>query len=484
MSIVTRYALLPQRRTKIVATLGPATQQPTQIRALIEAGVNVFRVNMSHGSHADHAAAIANIREQAAALGTFTGILVDLCGPKIRTGRFGQSPLRLTEGALVTVTTREVVGDATLIPSQYAGLATDVVPGDRILLNDGAAELVVLEVAGTEVLCRVVEGGPIGDRKGINLPGVKVSAPSLTDKDREDARFALAQQADFIALSFVRTAEDVRSLLALIDDSPWRPSVIAKIEKPEALENLEEILDTADGIMVARGDLGVELPPEQVPIAQTQLVRAARLHDKPVIVATQMLESMITAARPTRAEVSDVSGAVASGADAVMLSAETAIGEYAVDAVETMHRIARQTESYQFHARSPGIRLPLEATHGHATHGNAVASATALLVAQTQARAVVVFTRFGVTAAALCAARPPAPVVVVSDSPSVCRRMSLLWGALPVLDGGISGEEAHQTARRIAREAGLAEAGQVLLLVQGFNKDPQLETPSITLLRA
>ena len=303
MTIVTRFDLLKHRRTKIVATVGPSSRSPVQVRGLIQAGVDVFRVNMSHGKHSEHAAAIAVIREQAAALGTHTAILADLCGPKIRTGKFPDGPVTLVRDAEVTVTVRDVPGSASLIPSQYVGLAEDVRTGDRILLNDGAAELTVLTVAGTEVHCRVVQGGPIGDHKGINLPGVAVSAPSLTAKDIEDAHFALAQQVDFIALSFVRTAADVESLRAVIDASDARPWIIAKIEKPEALENSVEILQVADGIMVARGDLGVELPPEQVPLAQAQLVNTARIYDKPVIVATQMLESMISAARPTRAEV-------------------------------------------------------------------------------------------------------------------------------------------------------------------------------------
>ena len=364
MSIVTRFDLLKYRRTKIIATVGPSSREPAQVRALIQAGVDVFRINMSHGRQAEHAAAIEVIRKQAALLGTHTAILADLCGPKIRTGKFPAGPVTLVRDADVTVTVREVPGNAGLIPSQYAGLADDVRPGDRILLNDGAAELVVREVAGTEVHCRVVQGGPIGDHKGINLPGVQVSAPSLTPKDIDDARFAIAQQVDLIALSFVRTRADVESLRALVEDSDVRPWIIAKIEKPEALENSVEILQVADGIMVARGDLGVELPPEQVPLAQAQLVNTARLYDKPVIVATQMLESMIAAARPTRAEVTDASSAVASGADAVMLSGETAVGAFAVETVEIMSRIIRQTESYQFHTRPRGEQAHTGA-HGH-----------------------------------------------------------------------------------------------------------------------
>ena len=481
MAIVTSTTLLKQRRTKIVATVGPASSTPDRLRALIEAGVNVFRLNMSHGTHAEHAAVISAIRAVAAELGSWTGILADLCGPKIRTGRFAENPTRLADDADVTVTTRDVLGSATLIPSQYPGLAADVHPGDRILINDGAVELQVLRVEGTDVRCRVVHGGLVGDKKGINLPGVRVSAPSLTEKDVVDAEFALLQGVDFIALSFVRTRADVVSLLKIVDQSDWRPAVIAKIEKPEALENATEILEVVDGIMVARGDLGVELPPEQVPLAQSQLVAAARLYDKPVIVATQMLESMISAARPTRAEVSDVSNAVASGADAIMLSGETAVGAYPVEAVETMNRIARQTESYQFHARMGRVGSP-DGMHGHLSAGDAVASATAHLVKDTQARAVVVISMNGITAATIAAARPDAPVLVVCKDPAICRRVALLWGAIPLVDDGVGLENPNLIARRVARDSGLAGFGDYVVLVRGFHSEPLMNTPSITLL--
>ena len=338
MAIVTEVELLKHRRTKIIATVGPACAAPEVLRALIEAGVNVFRVNLSHGTHAAHGAAIARIREVAASLGSATAILADLCGPKIRTGRFVAGQVDIASGSEVVVTTADVAGDARVIPSQYADLPRDVARGQRILLNDGAVELEVLAVAGEEVRCRVVAGGPVGDHKGINLPDSTVSAPSLTAKDRADAAFALAAGVDFLALSFVRTAADIDELRALVDAAGDTAGIIAKIEKPEALAHSRAIIAAADGIMVARGDLGVELAPEQVPLAQAQLITLARAMNKPVIVATQMLESMITNARPTRAEVSDVAFAVASGADAVMLSGESAVGRYPVGAVRMMDR--------------------------------------------------------------------------------------------------------------------------------------------------
>ncbi len=482
MSIVTSFDLLKHRRTKIVATIGPRTRDGDSIRALVTAGVDVFRLNMSHGSHDEHAAAIAHIRAHAAALERHTAILVDLCGPKIRTGRFARSPLSLVAGRELTITMRDVVGDETLIPSQYERLAADVRAGDRVLLNDGAVELRVLEVAGGEVRCLVVSGGAIGDHKGINLPGVDVSAPSLTDKDVVDAHFALAHEVDFIALSFVRRREDVDALRAIVAGYEARPAIVAKIEKPEALDNSLDIIDAADAIMIARGDLGVELQPEQVPLAQHQLIRLARHRDRPVIVATQMLESMIVNARPTRAEVTDVSNAVASGADAVMLSGETAVGEHPIEAVAMMSRIARQTESYQFHMRPAGGRAHAAGAPGHVSFGDAIANAAAQLVAETGARAVVVLSMQGVTAATLSAARPDAPIVAMSRDPAVCRRMNLLWGALPVVDAGAGTDNPNLVARRVVLRLGIAEPGQYIVLVRGFHAEPELNTPTVTLM--
>jgi len=482
MSIVTSFDLLKHRRTKIVATIGPRTRDGDSIRALVTAGVDVFRLNMSHGSHDEHAAAIAHIRAHAAALERHTAILVDLCGPKIRTGRFARSPLSLVASRELTITMRDVVGDETLIPSQYERLAADVRAGDRVLLNDGAVELRVLEVAGSEVRCLVVSGGAIGDHKGINLPGVDVSAPSLTGKDIADAHFALAHEVDFLALSFVRRREDVDALRAIVDGYEARPAIVAKIEKPEALDNSLDIIDAADAIMIARGDLGVELQPEQVPLAQHQLIRLARRRDRPVIVATQMLESMIANARPTRAEVTDVSNAVASGADAVMLSGETAVGEHPIDAVAMMSRIARQTESYQFHMRPAGGRAHAAGAPGHVSFGDAIANAVAQLVAETGARAVVVLSMQGVTAATISAARPDAPIVAMSRDAAVCRRMNLLWGALPVVDAGAGTDNPNLVARRVVLRLGIAEPGQYIVLVRGFHAEPELNTPTVTLM--
>ncbi|MGR9090203.1 MAG: pyruvate kinase [Gammaproteobacteria bacterium] len=482
MSIVTELDFLKYRRTKIVATIGPASADPATIHALINAGVGVFRINMSHGAHESHRAAIAAIRESAATLEAHTAILADLCGPKIRTGKFAGGAIELEAGAEVTVTSRDVLGDTGIIPSQYESLPRDVAPGNRILLNDGAVELEVLHVEGPDIACRVVAGGPVGDHKGINLPGVNVSAPSLTEKDRTDAAFALAEDVDFIALSFVRSAVDIQQLVEVVSGAEHPPLLIAKIEKPEALENNAEILALADGIMVARGDLGVELSPEQVPIAQHQLINLAIEANKPVIVATQMLESMIENARPTRAEVTDVSTAVASGTDAVMLSGETAVGRHPVRAVAMMDRVARQTESYHWHLEAPARHEQTRRRRGTVAFGKAIANAAARLVADMGARAVLVISNQGMTAATISAARPEAPVIAISRSARTCRRMNLMWGVVPHLDRAVGQENPTAVARRVARELGVAAPGELVVLVRGFHADAAMNTPSVTLL--
>jgi pyruvate kinase len=409
-------------------------------------------------------------------------VLADLCGPKIRVGRFAQGRIELADGDRVTVTTRDVPGEPGLIPSQYEALAHDVRPGDRILLDDGLLELRVEGVDGTEITCRVVHGGVLKDRKGMNLPGVDVSAPSMTEKDHEDARFVLDLGVDFVALSFVRRAADVEELRELI--SAQNPAhVIAKIEMPEALEAIDEILDVSDGIMVARGDLGVELPPEMVPIAQRRLVNAARSQNKPAIVATQMLESMIEHPRPTRAEVSDVSTAVFSGADAVMLSAETASGRYPVQAVEMMDRVARQVEACLWEEGAFGTIALREDEERPIPLHEAIARSTAQLSRDLRVRSILVLSRSGATAGMVAAARPAAPVLAASTEPRICARMSLLWGVISVLVDEAEYQQPTALARRLARELGLGEAGDFILTVQGFKQPPEDTAPTITALR-
>lgn len=394
---------------------------------------------------------------------------------------FQNGEIELIQGSEVTVTTRDLIGETGLIPSQYQQLADDVEKGNRILLNDGAMELSVLSVSGEDILCKVIHGGILKDKKGINLPGVNISAPSLTDKDREDAEFMLGLGVDFLALSFIRTAQDVHDLRELIDNKQSATAIVAKIEKPEALENASKIIEATDAIMVARGDLGVELNPEQVPVAQSQLIDLARRQFKPVIVATQMLESMIENPRPTRAEVTDISYAVSLGTDAIMLSAETAAGDYPVEAVRIMHRIVCQTESYLWnHGGYPNITqkkngkpIPI---------WDSIANTVSKLSRDLEVRAVMVLSQSGMSAATVSSARPAAPVVAVSSDETVCRKLTLLWSVIPLLSEEAGTVNPNTLTRSVARELKLADAGEHVLLVRGFHQDPNKNTPSITVI--
>lgn len=475
--------LLKRRRTKIVATLGPSSSEPALIERLIAAGVDVFRLNMSHGNQEGHRVAAERVRAAAARSGSPIALLADLCGPKIRVGRFPEGKIGLVAGNRVVVTVRDIDGAPGLIPSQYAELARDVKPGDRILLDDGILELRVEAVEGTEIPCTVINGGVLKDNKGMNLPGVDVSAPALTEKDREDAAFALEVGVDFLALSFVQKAADVEELKALIAASGRPAHIIAKIETASGLENIDEILDAADALMVARGDLGAELPPEVVPIAQRRLVAKARAKSKPVIVATQMLESMIVNPRPTRAEVSDVSTAVYSGADAVMLSAETASGAHPLLAVEMMNRVARQIEgdlwtdrAFELLSDSPADVRPLPLPV-------ALARSIAQLSRDLRVHAVVVFTRSGATAAVVAAAHPAAPVLALTTDAQTARQMNLLWGVIPLQVAAGDVESPNALARSLSRDLGLASPGDFILAITGFAATQSESEPAITVLR-
>ncbi len=459
-------ALLKRRRTKIVATLGPTSSGTDVIAELIARGVDVFRLNMSHGSHETHAALFQRVRQAAAEGGAIVGVLADLCGPKIRVGRFESGQIELVPGSQVTVTTREVVGRPGLIPSQYPDLAHDVRPGARVLLADALLELRVDAVDGTEVSCTVVNGGVLSDRKGINLPDVEMSAGSLTEKDVIDARFALSLGVDYLALSFVRRASDVLELRSLVPGGQ-SVGIIAKIERPEALDGIEAILEVSDGIMVARGDLGAELPPERVPVAQRQLIAYARSAAQPSIVATQMLESMVEHPRPTRAEVSDVSTAVFGGADAVMLSAETASGRYPVGAVAMMDRVAREVEGYLWSENGFRSDAAAPRTGSSFVLHEAMGRSTAQLSRDLQVRAIVVLSRTGTTARMVSSARPAAPVLAATGSATVARQMTLLWGVVPCLVAPEALADFEALATRLALGSGLAQTGQRILIVTG-----------------
>ena len=485
MRIEADVKLLKYRRTKIVATLGPSSSDEETIARLIAAGVNVFRLNMSHGTHAAHRRAYERIRAVEARVGQPVAVMADLCGPKIRVGRFPGGAIELAAGEPVTVTTREIQGAPGLIPSQYPDLAADVSAGNRVLLDDGNLELQVEGVSGSEIACRVVAGGTLSDHKGMNLPGVSVSAPSLTDTDRVDARFALDLGVDLLALSFVRQASDVAALRELIAEVDAGTGVVAKIEKPEALENIDAILEAADAVMVARGDLGVELMPQAVPVAQDQLIDLARVYRKPVIVATQMLESMITHPRPTRAEVSDVATAVRSGADAVMLSAETASGRYPVEAVSMMNDIARQAEGYLWRLGAFGALTRKTDQPPPLSVENALSASMAQLSRDLRVRAIVVVSFLhGHSLAVMSASRPAAPIIGICPDQRTARAAALLWGVIPVTAASADMADLRRLARSTAVSMGMAQEGQSLLLVQGFHSDPRQNTPSVTVVSA
>lgn len=481
---------LIHRRTKIVATVGPASSTQAMLEKLITAGVNVFRLNFSHGTHETHAQIYANIRAASDKLECHVGVLADMCGPKIRCGHFKDGGIDLVPGEAVTVTVRKVEGEPGLIPTEYDALAGDVDPGDRILMNDGVFELEVTSVEGTEIRCVVKRGGRLTNRKGINLPGVKISTPSVTEKDKRDARFAAGLGVDFMALSFVRSGDDVRELRALLTEV-GRPDlpIISKIEKPEALDNIDDILKAGDGIMIARGDLGVELPAEEVPIIQQSLVELAVEANQPVIVATQMLESMIGNARPTRAEVTDVAHAAMAGTDAVMLSGETAAGKYPVEAVETMNRVLRLVEGWQWHHHQFGqlVEHSTSARQEETTElqlSEAMARATAQLSRELQARAIVVPSNSGFTARMVAAERPQAPIIVAAADPGVCRRLALSWG---VRSHHLPEESFRKPLSELATDLvhtlDFKDRGEFVLLVHGEHPHMRQVEPSISLLK-
>ena len=409
------------RRAKIVATLGPATSSPETLRRLVHAGLDVARINLSHGTHDDHHASITNLRQAADDERRPVGILADLQGPKIRVGTFADGPIELDEGDEFTITTEDVSGDNHRVSTTYKGLPGDVRPGDRVLIDDGRVVLECTKTTSTDVHTRVIFGGPVSNHKGLNLPGVAVSVPALTEKDENDLRWALHQGVDIVALSFVRSPADAEECHRIMDEEGITVPLIAKIEKPQAVERLHDIIEVFDGVMVARGDLGVELPLENVPMVQKRAIERCRDKAKPVIVATQMLESMISAPRPTRAEASDVANAVLDGADAVMLSGETSIGQYPVDTVETMARIVGAAEQESLRASHMLNRVP-------ETTGGAIARAAAEIGATIGARALVAFTMSGETARRLARYRSPIPLMAFTTEPLTRGRLALTWG--------------------------------------------------------
>ena len=455
----------PARRAKIICTIGPACNSEAGIRELMRRGMDVARLNFSHGTHEDHAHNIERLRSAAEKEGRAICILQDLQGPKIRTGRLkGHGPVLLTAGAQVTITPRDTVGTPTVISTTFQELAHEVEPGSRILLSDGRIELRVHRVRGQDVQCEVVNGGLLAEHQGINLPGIALRIPALTEKDRADLEFGLNHGVDMVAISFVRSASDVRDAKQLISSHASDVPVIAKLEKPQSIEQLEEILEAADGVMVARGDLGVEVPPEKVPIIQKYVIRRAGDWRKPVIIATQMLESMIQNPRPTRAEASDVANAIFDGTDAVMLSGETATGSYPREAVAIMARIVVEAEHNMVAFSEPRRRRDRQ----HLSIAETICESISHAAFDLPMGAIAVFTETGNTARMISKYRPKAEIYAFSPYAAVCNRTNLFWGVHPVLhEKTVSGEQMVSLAERVLLRKGILKVGDVLGVVAG-----------------
>jgi pyruvate kinase len=454
------------RRAKILATLGPASREPATLEALLAAGANAVRINMSHGAHEEHAETIRRARAAAEKMGRPLAVLVDLSGPKIRTGVLrGGQPVPLDEGAQFTLTTRSVAGDEREVSTNYEGLPRDVRPGARVLLDDGLLELQVERTTDTDVVCRVVNGGLLNERKGINLPGVALPIPSLTDKDRRDLNWAVRHGADYIALSFVRRAEDCEEAKALIRAAGGRQPLVSKIEKAEAIDHLDRIIAASDGVMVARGDLGVETSVELVPVYQKRIIEESNRAEKFVITATQMLQSMIEEPRPTRAEASDVANAVWDGSDALMLSGETATGKYPVAAVATMSRIIESAEAGQ---RRSGRSERQWSGRQSGRVSRAICEAASFAAEEMGAGVIAVFTESGLMARRLSALRPEQRIVALTTTQAVRNELALVWGIESLLhEPTESTRDLIQTGDRVLLEAGLVQQGQIIVVMAG-----------------
>jgi len=449
------------RSAKIVCTLGPATSSPEGVRALVAAGMDVARLNLSHGSYADHEAVYLEVRKASDESGRAVGVLVDLQGPKIRTGRFADGPVTLVNGERFTITVDDILGTQDRVSTTYKGLPRDVTPGDRLLIDDGKVALLALEVTDTDIVTEVVEGGVVSNNKGINLPGVAVSVPAMSAKDEADLRWALKLGADMVALSFVRDAKDIERVHEIMDEEGLRLPVIAKIEKPQAVESLREIIVAFDAVMVARGDLGVELPLEEVPLVQKLAIDIARRNAKPVIVATQVLESMIANSRPTRAEVSDCANAVLDGADAIMLSGETSVGSWPIEAVTMMARIIESTEEHGLD------RVPPLGTRPH-TVGGAVTAAAAEIGELVGAKFLVTFTQSGDSAKRLSRIRSKLPMLAFTPVQATRSQLTLAWGIETYLVPTVT--HTDQMARQVDEsllQSGRCVDGDTVVIVAG-----------------
>jgi pyruvate kinase len=441
--------------------MGPAVEADGKVEQLIAAGMNMARLNLSHGTYADHQSRIDAVRNAAANAGVPIAVLVDLQGPKIRLARFANGPHDLSRGDVFTITIDEIEGTKDRVGTTYKGLPGDCKPGDRILIDDGRVTVEVTSVTKTDVVTKVIEPGAVSNNKGINLPGVAVSVPALSEKDVDDLRWGLKAGADFIALSFVRSADDIKDVHRIMDEEGIRVPVIAKIEKPQAVANLEGIVEAFDGIMVARGDLGVELPIEDVPLVQKHCIELARNAAKPVIVATQMLESMMTNSRPTRAEATDCANAVLDGADALMLSGETSVGEFAIEAVETMARIIQKTEEGGLERIRPIINSPR-------TKGGAITKAATEVGAIVEAKYLVAFTQSGDSARRMSRLRSPIPILALTPEVGTYNRLALTWGVEPMITEMVKHtDDMVKLVDTVLIQSGRAKKGENVMIVAG-----------------
>jgi pyruvate kinase len=459
---------LQRGKTKIICTLGPASSSDEKLVDLIEAGAGIVRLNFSHGTQEEHRAVLKNVRRAVERTHVDISVLQDLQGPKIRIGNLSVPAIDLRPGEKLVITTEPIVGGPGRVSTTYEGLARDVGPGAEILLDDGKLRLKVLEVRGKDVACEVLVGGSLSAHKGINLPGVAVTAPSLTEKDMSDLEFGLASDVDYVALSFVRTADDVRKLrtaIAARKPAGERPLIIAKIEKPQAIANIDEIIAAADAVMVARGDLGVELPAEDVPLLQKMIVARCNGAGKPVIIATQMLESMVESPTPTRAEVSDVANAVLDGGDAVMLSGETSVGKYPVETVRIMARIIRKVESQKQGKRHVMLESRTTVENRH----DALGRSACVLADQMRAAAIVAVTNSGQTARVLARYRPDPPIIAVTASARTLRALGIVWGVrgLVIENLGDDSDSALAKVQESLVGAGLVKRGEYIVLLAG-----------------
>lgn len=453
------------RKTKIVCTIGPSSESLDKLKQLIMAGMNVARLNFSHGDYEEHGARIQNIRQASKELNKTVAILLDTKGPEIRTGKLAVEPIELVQDEFLTLTTEEILGDTNRISVTYNELPNDVEVGSTILIDDGLIGLSVVSIEGTEIKCKIVNGGTIKSRKGVNVPGVSISLPGITEKDANDIRFAIEQGLDFIAASFVRKASDVMEIRKLLEENNAKDiHIISKIENQEGVDNLDEILEVSDGLMVARGDLGVEIPAEDVPIVQKSMIEKCNVAGKPVITATQMLDSMQRNPRPTRAEASDVANAIFDGTDAIMLSGETAAGKYPVESVLTMSRIAEKAES----ALEYREILTRQSLKQQVTVTDAISQAVANSALDLDAKAIISSTQTGYTARMVSKYRPKAPIIAVTADEKIMRRLSLVWGTIPVKGEIATTTDAmFDSAVQGGLNTGLVSEGDLVVITAG-----------------